>query len=307
MVWIVLPTRNEAPIIRANLERLLTFLGANIREDWHVTVADNASTDATRAIVREIAVREPRVELLEIPEAGKGGAVLVAWQRALQILDSRFSSQGGSASGGQIPVYVFMDADLATDLAALPTLISAIRSGPPSRNAPAREPADIAVGSRYLPGAQTERGFLRQCISWCYRKLLQLLFGLRVSDPPCGFKAVNERVVRDIVPLVRDRQWFFDTELLIRAQAAGSAAMSAPEKHDRVFLEHSKEFWAGASTIGYQIVEIPVTWHEPRRKGSIRKIAHMIIGDLRAMWRLRLSLRRTARRLPASGGKQSRK
>ncbi|MBI4449801.1 glycosyltransferase, partial [Candidatus Uhrbacteria bacterium] len=236
MLTVVLPTRNEAAIIRANLERLLAFLRTNTSEEWCVIVADNASMDATRAIVREIATTNPQVELLEIPKAGKGGAVLAAWQRALQIPDSRF----------QIPVFVFMDADLATDLAALPSLISAIRND-----------ADIAVGSRYLPESRTERGALRRLTSWCYRLLLRVLFGLRMSDPPCGFKAVNERVVREIVPLVRDQQWFFDTELLIRAQRAG-----------------------------LRITEIPVTWHEPRRRSSIRKITHMIAGDLRAMWQL---------------------
>ncbi len=270
MVVIVLPTHNEAAIIRANLERLLAFLSQGTAptdfndrgkgwdrpstDQWRVIIADNASTDATRAIVREVAARESSVELLEIPEVGKGGAVLAAWQKA--------AGQMSNVKCQMSPVFVFMDADLATDLAALPALISAIRNGPPSRNAPAREPADIAVGSRYLPGSRTERGSLRRLTSWCYRLLLRLLFSLHVSDPPCGFKAVNERVVREIAPLVRDRQWFFDTELLIRAQAAGM-----------------------------HIAEVPVTWHEPRRDRSFGKVLRITWSDLLAMWRLRRELR----------------
>lgn len=252
MVTLVLPTRNEAAIIRANLERLLAFLHKNIHEEYRVIVADNASTDTTRAIVRAISTHEPRVELLELPEPGKGGAVLAAWKAAAA------SYQLQAASND---VFVFMDADLATDLAALPQLISAIRSG-----------ADVAVGSRNLPGSQSERGIGRRAISWCYRMLLRLLFGLRVSDPPCGFKAVNERVVREIVPLVRDRQWFFDTELLIRAQRASM-----------------------------RIAEIPVTWHEPRRGGSLRKVLRIIASDLRAMWRLRRKLRQKVSPLLTEG------
>src|SRR3989338_3835851 len=157
MITIVLPTSNEAAIIRANLERLLAFLhspnvsfraGREISHrdnQWRIIIADNGSTDNTRAIVREIATHEPRIELLEIPEAGKGGAVLAAWQRAMR--ESRIMNHE-SWDRTQC-VFAFMDADLATDLTALPKLASAIRSG-----------ADIAVGSRYLPGAQTERGFL---------------------------------------------------------------------------------------------------------------------------------------------------
>lgn len=237
MLWIILPTRNEATIIRENLERVLAFLRTNVREDWRVIVAVNGSTDQTVAIVREIAAREPRVELLEIPDAGKGGAVLAAWYAAAPSFQPPATSND---------VFVFMDADLATDLRHLPELIAAIRSG-----------VDIAVGSRYLPGSHTERSSIRRLTSWCYRLLLRMLFGLRVSDPPCGFKAVSERVVREIVPLVRDRQWFFDTELLIRSQRAGM-----------------------------RIIEIPVTWREPRRGGSIGKVLRIIASDLTSMWRL---------------------
>lgn len=262
MITIVLPTRNEATIIRANLERLLAFLRTTslvsfralrpgsghapreISQDWKVIVADNASTDATRAIVREIAAHEPRVELLELPEPGKGGAVLAAWRAAA----ASFQPQAASNDN-----FVFMDADLATDLRHLPELVAAIRNG-----------ADIAIGSRNLPGSRSERGIGRRAISWCYRILLHLLFNLRVSDPPCGFKAVNERVVREIVPLVRDRQWFFDTELLIRSQRAGM-----------------------------RITEIPVTWHEPRRGGSLRKVLRIVNSDLRAMWQLERDLHST--------------
>lgn len=244
MISIVIPTRNEAAIIRANLERLLAFLRTNFHEDWKVIVANNASTDATRALVREVAAHEPRMKLFELPEAGKGEAVLSAWTHA------RTRADGSKLTPD---AFAFMDADLATGLVALPALIAAIRSG-----------ADIAIGSRNLPGSRSERGIGRRAISWCYRILLRLLFELRVSDPPCGFKAVNERVVREIVPLVRDRQWFFDTELLIRSQRAGM-----------------------------RITEIPVTWHEPRRGGSLRKVLRIVNSDLRAMWRLERALRST--------------
>src|SRR3989338_3441208 len=119
MVTIVIPTRNETAIIRGSISQLFAYLHTHIHEDWHVIVADNGSTDSTRAIVRDLATTEPRIELLAIPEAGKGRAVLGAWKRAA---DSPQPIAGSS-------VYVFMDADLATDLVALPPLIAAIRSG----------------------------------------------------------------------------------------------------------------------------------------------------------------------------------
>lgn len=241
MISIVLPARNEAVIIRGNLERLLAFLHASLHEEWRVVVAVNGSTDRTAAIVRSVAGEEPHVECLELPEAGKGRAVLTAWTHAVE----------RSTSNAQHSTFVFMDADLATDLAALPKLVATIHSD-----------AGIAVGSRYASGARVERNALRRIVSRAYRILLHMLFGLRVSDAPCGFKAVSARVVREIVPRIRDMQWFFDTELLIRAQAAD-----------------------------IRIVEIPVAWHEPRRGASFGKVPRIIASDLRAMVRLWQELR----------------
>lgn len=234
MVTIVLPTRNEAAIIRENLQRLLTYCRTHLGgANWRIVIADNGSTDATAAIVRAVAATEPRVELLEIAKPGKGNAVLTAWKRAWEAHDAHSA-------------FVFMDADLATDLAALPKCIAAIRSG-----------ADIATGSRYTGGARTERSTLRHLVSRMNRLALRMLFGLRISDPPCGCKAVNARVVRDVVPHVRDTQWFFDTELLIRAEAAGM-----------------------------RIIEIPVAWREPRRGADLRKLLRMTIANVRAIARL---------------------
>ncbi|MFH1099134.1 MAG: glycosyltransferase [Candidatus Uhrbacteria bacterium] len=266
-VVIVLPTRNEEMIIKSNLQRLLDFLRENISDDWRIIIADDGSTDATCKIVRTIAAREPRLELLTLPAVGKGNAVLTAWQYAYGLTPHGSPSELQRSGNSRLTtplcppltthdsrlttIYVFMDTDLATDLRHLPELITAIS-----------DDADIAVGSRFARGARVERSVLRRGISRCYQLLLRLLFGLRVADAPCGFKAVNTRVVRDIVPRVRDRQWFFDTELLIRAQHAG-----------------------------LRIAEIPVEWRESRREPSFKKILRIVASDLQAIMQFRRELR----------------
>ncbi|MBI2483545.1 glycosyltransferase, partial [Candidatus Uhrbacteria bacterium] len=209
MLWIVLPARNESAIIADAIVQLRDFLVAHTAEHWRIIVADNGSTDATRTVVHAFATENPNIELLELQKPGKGNAVMMGWKK------HEISRENEACD-----VFLFMDADLATDLRHLPEIIAAIRSG-----------ADIAIGSRYLPGSSTHRSALRHSISRVNRWLLHRRFGLQVSDPPCGFKAINARTLRTIVPQIRDRQWFFDTELLIRATHAG-----------------------------YRIVEVPVTW-----------------------------------------------
>ena len=47
------------------------------------------------------------------------------------------------------------------------------------------------------------------------------MLGTRFSDAQCGFKAIRADRARELLPLVRDRAWFFDTELLVLAERAG--------------------------------------------------------------------------------------
>ena len=50
----------------------------------------------------------------------------------------------------------------------------------------------------------------------------------RFSDAQCGFKAIRADVARELLPLVRDQEWFFDTELLVLAQRRGLRIHEVP-------------------------------------------------------------------------------
>jgi hypothetical protein len=50
----------------------------------------------------------------------------------------------------------------------------------------------------------------------------------RFSDAQCGFKAIRAGCARELLPLVRDRAWFFDTELLVLAERAGLRIHEVP-------------------------------------------------------------------------------
>jgi putative flippase GtrA len=58
--------------------------------------------------------------------------------------------------------------------------------------------------------------------------LLHLVLGARFSDAQCGFKAIRADRARQLLPLVRDRAWFFDTELLVLAERAGLRIHEVP-------------------------------------------------------------------------------
>ena len=112
-----------------------------------------------------------------------------------------------------------MDVDLSTDLAALQPLVGAI----------AEQEYDIAIGSRLIRGARVERRPLRREItSQGYSFLFRSMFFTGFRDAQCGFKAISRRAVNELVPLIENNRWFFDTELLIIAEANGFGIREIP-------------------------------------------------------------------------------
>jgi putative flippase GtrA len=108
--------------------------------------------------------------------------------------------------------------DLSTDLAALLPLVAPLVSGH----------SDLAIGTRLARGARIVRGPKREVISRGYNLLLRTTLRAGFSDAQCGFKAIRADAARALLPLVQDRNWFFDTELLVLAERAGLRIHEVP-------------------------------------------------------------------------------
>lgn len=197
---IAIPALNEELVIGRNAARVAEFVRKNFPGDEaRVVIVDNGSTDRTAEIAAGLAAADPSVRLLRLAERGKGLAIRAAW------------------SSAPADVYVFMDADLATDLEALPRLVRE-----------AAESGGIAVGDRYHRDSRIERPFFRRFISAGYRSLARIVLGTRVNDLPCGFKAAAASVVSAVLSQVKNDSWFFDSELVVRAEKAGFPVRGIP-------------------------------------------------------------------------------
>lgn len=239
-VLIAIPVLNEEKVLGATVRAVRDFCDRNLpQHEVTIVIADNGSRDGTEAVGRRLAEELRGVRYLQLAGRGKGLAIREAW------------------SGADADAYVFMDADLATDIAALPDLVGRIGSG-----------ADLAVGSRFHPASVVRRSAFRRLMSRGYRELLSLAFGTRVADAPCGFKAASASLVRDVVPHVTDDKWFFDTELVVRAERAGR-----------------------------KIEEVPVTWREeqPAGRRSKVRVAALVQEYVSKVLRLRRALGPTPR------------
>lgn len=217
-VDICIPIYNEARILEANSRKLLEYcLRARLSFDWRVVLLLNGSTDESLAIAKRVRSELPGfVEVVEAKEKGRGAALKEYWS------DSRAD------------ILSYMDADLAVSLEAIPRLIGAIKD----------EGFDLAIGSRLLPESKIDRSFWREVVSHSYIYISRLMLGHRFSDLQCGFKAIRRETFLSIAKEVRNKGWFFDTEV--------------------VFLVKSN---------GYRIKEVAVEWEENRydqRQSKVR-------------------------------------
>ena len=191
-VDLVVPVYNEEATLASSVETLVAA-DTGPGTDVTIIIADNASTDSTPRTAAALAAAHPNVEYVRLEQKGRGRALSRVWQ----------------ASTADIVAYT--DVDLATDIRALEPMVEVIRSGL----------ADVAIASRLQPGLEVQRGVRREIISRCYNRLLKLSLGVGFSDAQCGFKAMSAQAARELLPVVEDTEWFFDTELLARAEWAG--------------------------------------------------------------------------------------
>jgi glycosyltransferase involved in cell wall biosynthesis len=226
-VDVIIPVYNEEEQLAQSITSLRQYLKENVSFKWTIVIADNGSTDTTLSVAKALSLEYPDVKCVHIPEKGRGRAL-----RQIMVDSSA-------------DVVSYMDVDLSTHLSAFSPLVKAIEDG-----------YDISIGSRLMSGAKTKRSFKRQLTSRVYNIMVKAMFFTPFCDAQCGFKAVSRKAAQDLVPLVRNNMWFFDTELLILA-----------------------------SRKGYKIKEIPVTWVED--PGSTVKVFKTASEDIKGLLRMR--------------------
>jgi glycosyltransferase involved in cell wall biosynthesis len=200
LVDVVVPVYNEEKVLASSIRRLRAYLDDSFPLPAVVTVVDNASTDATASITSELQAELEGVRAIRLENKGRGGAVRAAWLRS------------------EAEIVAYMDVDLSTSLDALLPLVAPLLSGHSS----------VVIGSRLGRGARVVRSTQREVISRAYNSLLKIALRSRFSDAQCGFKATLSDTARWLLSEVKDDDWFFDTELLVRAQRHGLRISEVP-------------------------------------------------------------------------------
>jgi dolichol-phosphate mannosyltransferase len=220
---VCLPTYNELE----NLEPMLRALGD---KDVRVLVIDDSSPDGTGELADRLAQELDYVDVLhrETTE-GRGPAYLAGFRRAL-------------SDGAELVLE--MDCDFSHDPNDVPRLLAAVEGG-----------ADLALGSRYVPGGGVRNwGLVRRVISAGGSLYARVLLGVKVRDLTGGFKCYRRGVLEAIdLDAIETKGYAFQIETTYRVLRAG-----------------------------FEVVEVPITFADREVGGS--KMSKAIVAE--AIWKV---------------------
>jgi dolichol-phosphate mannosyltransferase len=227
---VVVPTYNEADNLPSIVGQVLEM------EGFQLLVVDDNSPDGTGELAEGLKGRYgDRLEVLHRPgKLGLGTAYLEGFRMAL----------------GRRHSFIFqMDADFSHDPADLPRLLAELRGG-----------ADLAIGSRYVPGGGTPGWPLwRLAMSRGGSLYAGLVLGMGIRDLTGGYRGWRRQALRDIgLDSVRSEGFAFQVEMAYRCVRKGR-----------------------------RIVEIPIQFSE-RRSGSSKMSTKIFMEAAATVWRLRI-------------------
>jgi dolichol-phosphate mannosyltransferase len=220
-VTVVIPTYNE----RENLSHIAA---AVTHQGYRLLVVDDGSPDGTGDLADRLSADDPRLSVLHRQRKdGLGPAYAAGFDHAL-------------AGGAEIVIE--MDADFSHDPADIPRLVGAIDEG-----------ADLAIGSRYVPGGATPDWPLsRRIISRGGNLYVRLMLGLPTRDSTAGFRA-------------------------FRAEALGRLPYRQAQASGYAF---QVEMAMQAHRIGLRVVEVPISFRD-RARGTSKMGSGIVIEAMR--------------------------
>jgi dolichol-phosphate mannosyltransferase len=204
---------------RRLLVTLCTFnerdnLPALIPEIWRyapaaeILVIDDNSPDGTGELAEEWAARDPRIHVLHRPgKLGLGTATLAGFRHAI---DHDYT------------LLLNLDADFSHHPRHIPALLECI------------ERADVAIGSRYVPGGGvTGWGLRRKFMSRGINGYARLFLRLPTRDNSGAFRCYRVARLRELdLSAVISRGYAFQEEILYRCRKIGCTFAETPITFD---------------------------------------------------------------------------
>ncbi len=172
------------------MAKLKNFLDS-LKIDYEIIIAEDGSTDGSDKIAERLSRDKKIVHVHSNKKLGKGGS-----------LKNAVSFVKGDV--------IYMDVDLATGIENVKDVMRFL------------EEYDVVIGSRYLKSSETSRTLKRFLLSKIYHFFVRMFFpGLGLTDTECGFKGFKRKVFVNLNKQIRNSEWSWDLEFLVRAKNKG--------------------------------------------------------------------------------------
>jgi len=202
MLSIVIPTYNESEIIEESVKEILKL------KNIELIISDGGSTDNTLLKIKKFKQSYKNVKVIENKIKGRKGLDI---ENGIKICSSKFC--------------IFVDADLSCGISGILKVSKELKNH------------DLVIGYRV---SNKKRTFLRNFLTRSYILLINFLFKMKIKDYQCGLKGFRKEKILPILEKIKNKDFFWDTELIIRSQKSN-----------------------------LKIKEVPVTWIE-KRKSKIK-------------------------------------
>lgn len=235
-VIVVVPTYNE----RENLAHLAA---AVLLQGYQLLIVDDSSPDGTGQVADELASSTPGIEVIHrAAKEGLGPAYAEGFDRAL---------------AGTAEAVVQMDCDFSHNPTDIARLLEVVAAG-----------ADVAMGSRYVPGGATpDWTFGRRLLSRGGNLYARLLLGIKIRDATGGFRAWRSAALRSMpFRTVEATGYGFQVEMAMRAEDLGLKIIEVPI----VFRDRTRGYSKMGTDIVLEAMRLVTRWGLARRFSWLR-------------------------------------
>lgn len=186
-ISLILPVFNEEKIVLESLENIVEVFN-DTRFTWEIVCVDDGSKDKTLEVLKKFSKGKKNILVItnEV-NLGRGGSVI----------------EGINIAHGEIAG--FIDSDLEVSPIYIPQFIREVKKG-----------ADLVIANRRYN--ETISTLHRWLISKLYTRIVKSMLGLDVSDTEAGYKFFNKRNIMPVIKKIKNRRWFFDTEIVARSR-----------------------------------------------------------------------------------------
>ena len=232
-VAVVIPTYNEA-------ENLTSIALAVRAHGYQLVVVDDDSPDGTGRLADQLATGDAGITVVHRPaKLGLGPAYADGFAGVLNT---------------DVEIVCQMDADFSHDPGDLPTLVATVEGG-----------AEVAIGSRYVPGGSVPGWPLhRRLLSQWGNAYARLLLGTTIQDMTSGFRAYRSPVLRTLEPATCEASGYgFQVEMSRRCHDQGLSVVEVPITFRDRERGESKMHWR----IALEAIRLVTVWGIRRKVG----------------------------------------